>query len=98
MAQDMKENIKTIKSMEEDLTLGVKAPSKVMFMKVNGKKTDSLNSSINLDLCDAKVSFDTKWAFEDNECKERYKDKIEMPNQMPNEEQKIDQSGLPYKF
>ena len=50
MAQYMKENIKIIKSMEEDLILGVKALSKVMFMKANGKKTDSLNSSVNCSL------------------------------------------------
>ena len=30
-----------------------------------------------VDLCEAKVAFDTDWAFEDKECKERFKDKVE---------------------
>ncbi len=76
-----------------------KEQRRAFLVEFNKNNTERESKGLKtLDLCEAKVSFDTEWAFEDNQCKERFKDKIEMPNQMPNEEEKIDQSGLPYKM
>ncbi len=54
-----------------------KEQKRVFLVEFNKNNTERESKGLKpLDLCEAKVSFDTDWAFEDKECEERFKDKV----------------------
>jgi hypothetical protein len=54
-----------------------KATSRAEFLSNHNENNTQreINGLKPLDLCDAKVTFDRKWAFEDSACKEKWADK-----------------------
>tara|TARA_B100001964_G_scaffold213592_1_gene250583 strand:- start:287 stop:580 length:294 start_codon:yes stop_codon:yes gene_type:complete len=54
-----------------------KEQKRAFLVEFNKNNTERESKGLKpLDLCEAKVAFDTKWAFENKECEERFKDKV----------------------